>query len=119
MAGCTGRSSTELGSTTGRLVDRSSGSYCYLPRESEEAVRPDRAAHRAQAMDLSDQWVADGCKPDSPLLPLEHAALIFSSASLPRAKQSPTTDPAPRGPGGRALSRAGRAEKMAKSPFTN
>jgi hypothetical protein len=55
--------------------------YCYLYSEPEEAVR--RAAeHRAHAMDLSDQWVAEGCKPESPLLPLERAALVRSYAAL-------------------------------------
>jgi len=34
------------------------------------------SASRARAMDLSDQWVREGCQPDSPLLPLEHAAML-------------------------------------------
>jgi hypothetical protein len=38
--------------------------------------------HRARAMDLSDQWVEQGCLPDSPLLPLEHAALVRAYAAL-------------------------------------
>jgi hypothetical protein len=33
-------------------------------------------------MDLSDQWVAEGCQPDSPLLAREHAALVRSYAAL-------------------------------------
>jgi len=33
-------------------------------------------------MDISDQWVAEGCQADSPLLPLEHAALVRSYAAL-------------------------------------
>jgi hypothetical protein len=33
-------------------------------------------------MDLSDQWVAEGRDPDSPLLPLERAALVRSYAAL-------------------------------------
>jgi hypothetical protein len=33
-------------------------------------------------MDLSDQWVAGGCEPDSPLLPEEHAALVRSYVAL-------------------------------------
>jgi hypothetical protein len=33
-------------------------------------------------MDLSDRWVAEGCRPDSPLLALEHAALVRSYAAL-------------------------------------
>jgi hypothetical protein len=44
-------------------------------------VRP-AAAHRVRAMDLSDQWVREGCRTDSPLLPLERAALIRAYAAL-------------------------------------
>ena len=55
----------EPGSTPDELVESLVRLYCYLYGESEEAVRP-AAAHRAKAMDLSDQWVADGCQPDSP-----------------------------------------------------
>ena len=55
--------------------------YSYLYGEPEDAVRP-AAAHRARAMDLSDQWIAGGCPADSPLLPLEHAALVRSYAAL-------------------------------------
>jgi hypothetical protein len=55
--------------------------YSYLYGEPAEAVRI-AAAHRARAMDLSDQWIAEGCQPDSPLLPQEHAALVRSYAAL-------------------------------------
>jgi hypothetical protein len=55
--------------------------YCYLYDEPADAVRP-AAAERARAMDLSDQWVREGCQPASPLLPLEHAALVRSYAAL-------------------------------------
>jgi hypothetical protein len=55
--------------------------YSYLYSEPEVEFRP-AAAHRARAMDLSDQWVREGCQPDSPLLPLEHAALVRSYAAL-------------------------------------
>ena len=54
--------------------------YCYLYGEPADAVRP--AAERARAMDLSDQWVREGCQSASPLLPLEHAALVRSYAAL-------------------------------------
>jgi len=63
------------------LVDSVTRLYSYLYREPEEAVRP-AAVHRARAMDLSDQWVAEGSDPDSSLLPLEHAALVRSYAAL-------------------------------------
>jgi hypothetical protein len=55
--------------------------YSYLYGEPEAALRP-AAVHRAQAMDLSDQWIREGCQPDSPLLPLEHAALVRCYAAL-------------------------------------
>ena len=71
----------EPGSTPDELVDSLTRLYCYLYGEPEEAVRP-AARHRAQAMDLSDQWVEQGCQPDSPLLPLEHAALVRAYAAL-------------------------------------
>jgi Family of unknown function (DUF5995) len=63
------------------LVDAVARLYAFLYRVPESEVRP-AAAHRATAMDLSDQWVAEGCHPDSPLLPLEHAALVRSYAAL-------------------------------------
>jgi len=33
-------------------------------------------------LELSDQWVEQGCQPGSPLLPLEHAALVRAYAAL-------------------------------------
>jgi len=71
----------EPGATLDELVESLARLYCYLYREPEEAVRP-AAVHRAKAMDLSDQWVAGGCQPDSHLLPLEHAALVRAYAAL-------------------------------------
>jgi len=65
----------------GELVASVTRLYCYLFGETEAAVRP-AAVHRARAMDLSDQWVREGCAPDSPLLPLEHAALVRAYAAL-------------------------------------
>ena len=55
--------------------------YSYLYGEPEDTLRP-AAMHRARAMDLSDQWIRQGCQPDSSLLPLEHAALVRSYAAL-------------------------------------
>ena len=63
------------------LVESVTRLYCYLYGESADAVRP-AAVHRARAMDLSDQWIREGCRPDSPLLPLEHAALVRAYAAL-------------------------------------
>jgi hypothetical protein len=71
----------EAGPPGDELVDALTRLYAFLYREPEPEVRP-AAAHRARAMDISDQWVADGCRADSPLLPLEHAALVRSYAAL-------------------------------------
>jgi hypothetical protein len=71
----------EPGPTPDELVDSLTRLYCYLYSEPEEAVRP-AAVHRAAAMHLADQWVEQGCQPGSPLLPLEHAALVRSYSAL-------------------------------------
>ncbi|HTT49945.1 MAG TPA: DUF5995 family protein [Streptosporangiaceae bacterium] len=63
------------------LVDALARLYAFVYQAPHSDVRP-AAAHRARAMDLSDQWVAEGCLPDSPLLALEHAALVRSYAAL-------------------------------------
>ena len=63
------------------LVEALTRLYCHLYSEPEAALRP-AAAHRARAMDLSDQWVREGRRPDSELLPLEHAALVRCYAAL-------------------------------------
>jgi hypothetical protein len=63
------------------LVDALARLYAFLYQAPHGAVRP-AAAHRAHAMHLSDRWVAEGCLPDSPLLALEHAALVRSYAAL-------------------------------------
>jgi hypothetical protein len=67
--------------TGDELVDSVTRLYCYLFGETEALVRP-AAVHRVRAMDLSDQWVREGCRPDSPLLPLERAALVRAYAAL-------------------------------------
>jgi hypothetical protein len=67
--------------TGDELVESVTRLYCYLFGTTEAMVRP-AAVHRVQAMDLSDQWVREGCPPDSPLLPLERAALVRAYAAL-------------------------------------
>jgi hypothetical protein len=76
--GSTGSSPAEPAAA---LVTALAGLYCYLYGEPEAALRP-AAQHRARAMDLSDQWVRQGRRPDSALLPLEHAALVRCYAAL-------------------------------------
>ncbi|HEY1673888.1 MAG TPA: hypothetical protein VGG50_14305 [Streptosporangiaceae bacterium] len=73
--------STEPRGADDELVESLTRLYCYLYREPADVVRP-AAIHRARAMDLSDQWVAEGCQPGSPLLPQEHAALVRCYAAL-------------------------------------
>jgi len=63
------------------LVESLTRLYCYLYGEPEAALRS-AAVHRARAMDLSDEWVRQGCQTDSRLLSLEHAALVRSYAAL-------------------------------------
>jgi hypothetical protein len=63
------------------LVDSLVRLYAFLYGEPEEAVRP-AAVYRTEAMDISDQWVAEGHRPDSPLLAREHAALVRAYAAL-------------------------------------
>ncbi|MFY9851322.1 MAG: hypothetical protein WAK83_27455 [Trebonia sp.] len=67
--------------TGDELVEAVTRLYCCLFGETEAAVRP-TAMYRVQAMDLSDQWVRTGCRPDSPLLSLERAALIRAYTAL-------------------------------------
>lgn len=63
------------------LVESLTRLYSYLYSEPEDALRP-AAVQRALAMALSDQWVREGCRPDSRLLAQEHAALVRSYAAL-------------------------------------
>jgi len=63
------------------LVDALSRLYAYTFGVDEGALRP-AAEHRAQAMDLVDQWVIEGRRLDSPLLPPMRAALVRSYAAL-------------------------------------
>ena len=67
--------------TGDELVESVTRLYSYLFGKAEATVRP-AAVHRVEAMDLSDQWVREGCPPDSPLLPLEHAALVRAYSAL-------------------------------------
>jgi hypothetical protein len=71
----------DLGATNEELVEALTRLYVYLYDEPEAELRPS-AVHRARAMDLSDQWVKEGCEPESPLLALEHAALVRAYAAL-------------------------------------
>lgn len=55
--------------------------YAYSYSVDPAEVRP-AAALRAEAMDVSDRWVEDGCDPDDSRLARERALLVRSYASL-------------------------------------
>lgn len=55
--------------------------YAYSYSADPADVRT-AAALRAEAMDVSDRWVEDGCDPDDPRLAHERALLVRSYASL-------------------------------------
>jgi hypothetical protein len=78
------------------LVDALAALYAHVYGESVERVRP-AAAQRAEAMGISDAWVAAGADPASPSIPAERAALVRSYAlllgavhRLPRDRTIPT-----------------------------
>ena len=60
--------------------------YGYVYAVPPEAMRP-AARLRVDAMDLSDAWVAAGCRPDDPLLAAERRALVASHSALLEAVQ--------------------------------
>jgi hypothetical protein len=55
--------------------------YAYSYAADPAAVR-EAAALRAEAMDVSDRWVAAGCDPGDPMLAQERALLVRSYAAL-------------------------------------
>jgi hypothetical protein len=63
------------------LVDALARLYAFVFGVAESDVRP-AAVHRCRAMEISDQWVAQGGRPDSPLLAAERAALVRSYTAL-------------------------------------
>lgn len=60
--------------------------YCYSVRPAEVELA---AELRAEAMVISDRWVASGCDPGDPLLARERALLIRSYAALLAAVHRP------------------------------
>lgn len=71
----------EDGVTRGQLEDALVELYSYVYSADKVAVRP-AAAHRVDAMDCSDRWVAAGCNLDDRLLVEERRALVSSYAAL-------------------------------------
>jgi hypothetical protein len=69
------------GVAPGQLVDALSALYAFTYGADPATVRP-AAALRAEAMDVSDRWVAAGCDPEDPMLAHERALLVRSYAAL-------------------------------------
>jgi hypothetical protein len=65
----------------GPLVDALAAVYAHVYGVAPDQVRA-AAAGRAEAMRISDRWVADGCDPDSPAVAQERAELVRSYAAL-------------------------------------
>ena len=63
------------------LVEALAELYAYTYGASPADVRQ-AAALRAEAMDVSDRWVEDGCDPADPMLAEERALLVRSYAAL-------------------------------------
>jgi hypothetical protein len=63
------------------LVDALVNLYAHVYDASPDAVRG-AAEHRAVAMRHSDEWVANGCRAEDPLLEQERAELVASYAGL-------------------------------------
>jgi hypothetical protein len=65
----------------GELIDALAALYSHVYGVPAETVRT-AAEGRAAAMVISDQWVADGCDPDSPVLSQERKELVRGYAEL-------------------------------------
>jgi hypothetical protein len=63
------------------LVDALARLYAFVFGVPESAVRP-AAFHRCRAMEISDQWVTQGSRSDSPLIAWERTVLIRSYQAL-------------------------------------
>jgi hypothetical protein len=67
--------------SAGELIRALQDLYAYSYGADPEDVRQ-AAALRAEAMEVSDRWVAAGCDPHDPLLIRERALLVRSYAAL-------------------------------------
>ena len=65
----------------GPLVDALAAVYAHVYGVAPDQVRA-AAAGRAEAMRISDRWVAEGCDPESPAVAQERAELVRSYAAL-------------------------------------
>lgn len=71
------------------LVDALAALYAHVYQVPADAVRAG-AAGRAEAMRISDEWVAAGCDPASPALADERKALVEGYRALRQAVGPPT-----------------------------
>jgi hypothetical protein len=71
----------ESGLSDGPLVRALVDLYAYVYAAPPESMY-DAARQRVTAMNLSDRWVAAGCRPDDPLLTQERLALVASYSAL-------------------------------------
>jgi hypothetical protein len=71
----------DSGALFASLVQALSAQYSFAYGAPAESVRP-AVVLRAEAMMISDRWVAEGCSPNSPLLDEERMLLVRSYASL-------------------------------------
>jgi hypothetical protein len=70
------------------LVDALTALYAYLYGSDPAEVRP-AAGLRAEAMDVSDRWVAAGCRRPDPMVDEERSLLVRSYAALLAAVHRP------------------------------
>lgn len=76
-----GAAGTGPSATSPELVAALAASYAYVYGVSADSVRT-AARLRAEAMDVSDRWVAAGCDRDDPLLLQERRLLLVSYTAL-------------------------------------
>ena len=78
------RATQHEGASFDGLVDAVAALYAHVYAVPLEAVR-EAAVGRAEAMRISDQWVADGADPTSPAIADERAALVRGYRALRKA----------------------------------
>ena len=88
----------------GRRADRRTRPVVRLHVPGREAAVRLAAEQRVAAMELSDAWVAAGCRMDDPLLAAERLALVASYAALREGSERRGSDPPERRSGTATLS---------------